>query len=252
MSLFRRPTPRLVAAGVTLRNQVNKRWPSRDKRSDGWIGDAAHQARPSDHNPDKNGWVHAIDIDHDFLGPNQGKAQAEIFANQLIELARSGKDRGRLKYVVYNNRIASGTYRDQFWTWRKGNWGHTQHIHISFTSRSQTDGTPFPLPIFDAEETKPPAPKPPAPPTPSGQFWDGVVPKIENVNAAASDPELKNMAAWRVAARLKDLGFYKGDLNPVYDQGYPRNAIVNFQKSQGWQGSGNYGEKTHNKLFLGK
>jgi hypothetical protein len=223
--------PRLVAAGVTLRDQVNKRWVNRDKRSDGWIGDSDHQSRPSDHNPDKNGWVHAIDIDHDFLGPNKGADEAEKFANELIALAREGKDRGRLKYVVYNNRIASGTHSNQYWTWRKGNWGHTQHIHISFTSKAQLDGSEFPLPIFN--------------PT----FWDGVIPQISNVNRAASDPNLKNMASWRVACRLKDLGFYHGDVNPVYSQGYPRNAVINFQKSKGWQGSGNYGEKTHNALF---
>jgi hypothetical protein len=223
--------PRLVAAGVTLRDQVNRRWPKRDKRSDGWIGDRAHQARPSDHNPDKNGWVHAIDIDHDFLGAKGGADQAEKFANQLIELAREGKDRGRLKYVVYNNRIASGTHANQYWTWRKGNWGHTQHIHVSFTNKAQRDGSDFPLPIFVVEN------------------WDGVVPQIKNVNEAAANPSVKNIAAWRVAARLKDLGFYKGDLNEKNNQGYPRKAVVSFQKAQGWKGSGNYGEQTHKALF---
>jgi len=223
--------PRLVAGGVKLRDQVNRRWPNRDKRSDGWIGDAAHQARPSDHNPDRNGWVHAIDLDHDFLGPNRGSEEAEKFANELIKLARDGKDRGRLKYVVYNNRIASGTYSNQYWTWRRGNWGHTQHIHVSFTSKAQRDGSDFPLPIFNINE------------------WDGVVPQIKNVNAAAADPSLMNLAAWRVAARLKDLGFYRGSLNPKYSQGYPRKAVENFQKAQGWKGSGNYGQKTHSAIF---
>lgn len=222
---------RLVYAGVTLRNQVNLRWPSRDKRSDGWIGDSAHQARPSDHNPDKNGWVHALDIDHDFLGGNRGSEEAEKFANELIKLARDGGDRGRLKYVVYNNRIASGTHTNQYWTWRSGNWGHIQHIHVSFTPKAQKDGSDFPLPIFNIE------------------YWDGVVPKIENVNASGADPSLMNLAAWRVAARLKDLGFYKGDLNPKYIQGYPRKAVESFQKSQGWKGSGNYGQRTHDSIF---
>jgi hypothetical protein len=240
---------RLVAAGVKLRDQVNRRWPNRDKRSDGWIGDRLHQARKSDHNPDRNGWVHALDIDHDFLGPNKGKAEAEKFANQLIELARTGKDRGRLKYVVYNNRIASGTHRNQYWTWRKGNWGHTQHIHVSFTSRAQADGSDFPLEIFGTAVSPPPVAPKPEPEKPAQKYWDGVVPKIENVNAAATDPKLKNMASWRVAARLKDLGFDEGKLNPVYHQSYPRNAILNFQKAQGWKGSGNYGSKTHNALF---
>lgn len=223
--------PRLVAAGVTLRDQVNRRWPHRDKRSDGWIGDSDHQSRPSDHNPDKNGWVHAIDIDHDFLGAKGGAEEAEKFANQLIELAREGKDRGRLKYVVYNNRIASGTHADKYWTWRKGNWGHTQHIHVSFTNKAQRDSSEFPLPILVVEN------------------WDGVVPQIANVNRAAADPNVKNNASWRVAARLKDLGFYKGTLNSKNEQGYPRKAVINFQKAQGWKGSGNYGEQTHKALF---
>ena len=57
---------KLVLAGVTLRDQVNRRWPKRDKRSDGWIGDAAHSQRASFHNPDKRGLVFAIDIDENF------------------------------------------------------------------------------------------------------------------------------------------------------------------------------------------
>jgi hypothetical protein len=223
--------PKLVAAGVTLRDQVNRRWPYRDKRSDGWLGDAAHQARPSDHNPDKSGWVHALDIDHDFLGIKGGAEEAEKFANQLITLARNGKDGGRLKYVVYKNRIASGTHAKQFWTWRSGNWGHTQHIHISFTAAAQRNGAPFDLPVFRNE------------------LWDGVVPKIENIYAAEADPKLKNMAAWRLSCRLKDLGFYKGDVQPVYSQGYPKKAVENFQNFYNIKGSGMYGEVTHNKVF---
>lgn len=142
---------RLVRAGVTLRDQINEAYPNRDKRSDGWIGDAAHQARPSDHNPDRNGWVHAIDIDENF-GPGwKTGATAEEFANELIQYAREGKDNGRLKYVVYENRIASGTYKNKYWVWRDGNWGHTQHIHVSFTEKAQRDGSKFDLPIFRDE-----------------------------------------------------------------------------------------------------
>lgn len=140
--------PRLVKAGVTLRDQVNQKFANRDKRSDGWIGDAAHQARPSDHNPDKNGWVHAIDIDEDFLGKGKGQSLAKEFADQLIKYAREGKDGGRLKYVVYENKIASGTHANRYWVWRDGNWGHTQHIHVSFTDKAQNDGSKFDLPIF--------------------------------------------------------------------------------------------------------
>ena len=54
-----------VAGIPTLQAQVNKRWPNRDKASDGVKGDAAHAARTSDHNPDSRGYVHAMDIDED-------------------------------------------------------------------------------------------------------------------------------------------------------------------------------------------
>jgi len=145
---------RLVAAGVTLRAQINKRWPTREKLSDGWIGDRAHAARRSDHNPDSKGWVHALDIDADLLGKGKrarSRKVAQELADQLIEYARSGAPGSeRLKYVVFDNHIASGTYSKQFWTWRKGSWGHTEHIHVSFTDLKPVTGRrKFPLPIFD-------------------------------------------------------------------------------------------------------
>jgi hypothetical protein len=161
--------PKLVEAGVTLRDQINKRWPKRSKRSDGWIGDAAHQARKSDHNPDRWGWVHAIDVDHNMgpAGPARQGGDAQRLADQLIQLAREGKDMGRLKYVIYNNKIASGTYKNQFWTWRPGNWGHTRHIHISFNSVAKNNGQQFNLPIFkESNEPAKPTPPKPAPPKP--------------------------------------------------------------------------------------
>lgn len=136
---------RLVPAGVTLRDQVNARWPDRDKTSDGSIGDAAHQARPSDHNPDADGWVHAIDIDKDGI-------DADALADELIALARARKDGGRLKNIVFRGRVASGTYPDRFWVWRPdASLGHFDHIHISFTGAAETDGRPFPLDILEAD-----------------------------------------------------------------------------------------------------
>ena len=59
----------LAPSLVQLRNEINRRWPNRDKTSDGWIGDPAHQATKSDHNPDSKGCVHALDIDKDGIDP---------------------------------------------------------------------------------------------------------------------------------------------------------------------------------------
>lgn len=139
---------RLVAAGVKLRKQVDRRWPKRDRRSDGWIGDRAHQARKSDHNPDSKGFVHALDIDAD-LDKNDPKA-AQRLANQLVAYAKSGKPGAdRIKYVVFNDRIASGTYKSTYWEWRGSGYGHRHHIHVSFTNKSPVTGRrSFPLPIL--------------------------------------------------------------------------------------------------------
>ena len=141
---------RLCKGGVTLRDQIDRRWPKRDKASDGWIGDAAHLARgsASDHTPNKAGVVHAIDID-EGLGTYANGRTARLLANQLLDYAASNlPGASRLKYVVYENRIASGTYRKTWWTWRHGIYGHEAHIHISFTSAADRDGTVFPLPIL--------------------------------------------------------------------------------------------------------
>lgn len=132
-------TPFLCAAGKTLRDQVNGRWPARDKTSDGWLGDAAHAARRSDHNPDpESGVVRALDIDAD-LG---GYGATAILADQL----RACGDR-RLAYLIYAGRIASAS---RGWAWRRysGPNPHETHLHVSFTPSGDADGGLFLLPIF--------------------------------------------------------------------------------------------------------
>lgn len=55
-----------VAKGLLkLREQINTQYPGRKKDSDGTIGNVEHSARESDHNPDGNGVVHALDTTHD-------------------------------------------------------------------------------------------------------------------------------------------------------------------------------------------
>ncbi len=139
---------RLVAGGVTLRNQVNKRWPKRDKRSDGWIGDKAHAGRQSDHNPDARGLVHALDIDADLDPKDLGAAQR--LANQIVGYAASGiPGANRIKYVVFNDQIASGTYANSMWKWRGSGYGHMHHIHVSFSTKGENNAQTFPLPILN-------------------------------------------------------------------------------------------------------
>lgn len=220
---------RLCAAGVSLRDQVNERFPKRDKASDGWIGDSAHAARASDHNPDSKGVVHAIDIDEDFGAPGDSMK----LANQLVSLARDGKDGGRLKYVVYEDKIASGTYSDTFWQWRGSGYGHDKHIHVSFTNRADNDGHKFNLSIFD--------------PAPAGE-WDGVVPEYDAI-VASMDRNFPHASSWRLACRLKDMGFFHGLVAPKGTQMYPRIAVGNWQESIGSKPTGRYGPIAHERIF---
>lgn len=173
-----KPRPRLCAAGITLRDQVNKKWPNRDKASDGWIGDSKHQAnqgwgtngKGSYHNPDPNGIVHAIDLDEDFFGKGKGEKTAMQFAEELATYCRQGKDGGRIAHIVYEDKVASGTAQN--WHFRGSGYGHRHHIHISFTNKADNDGAKFMLPIFNdsPEPVKPTSPPKPVPPKPQDKI----------------------------------------------------------------------------------
>ena len=130
------PTPwkewRAAESLKLLLKQVNALAPSRNKDSDGMIGDEAHQSRDSDHNPwvwdkvAKRGVVTALDITND---PN-AKCDCQILANSL----QANKDQ-RIKYVIWNKQIMNSAAINgaAAWTWRpySGSNPHNKHIHIS-------------------------------------------------------------------------------------------------------------------------
>jgi hypothetical protein len=132
------PKPRLSNAAEQLRSEINTKYPNRDKRSDGWIGDTAHNARKSDHNPDKQGWVRAIDIDADLL--KGSSKESWLLAEQIKTIAYKGDK--RISYVIHQHRIASPLKN---WAWRvyKGSNPHVSHIHISFTKSGDLNGKVF-------------------------------------------------------------------------------------------------------------
>jgi hypothetical protein len=129
-------TWRLAKSLDTLRSQVNAAYPKRSKASDGTIGDARHSASVSDHNPNKAGVVTALDLTHD---PANGVDIANL-AKALI----ASKD-SRIKYLIYNGKIVSGSGQKQpAWQERvyTGSNKHTRHIHISVKgSASEYDST---------------------------------------------------------------------------------------------------------------
>ena len=136
---------KLSKAAVQLREQIDDSFPSRDRTSDGWIGDTRHAARPSDHNPDANGWVRAIDVDRDlFKG-----SKPDIMCDLVDQLRRAckAKSETRISYIIYDGYICSSILN---WKWRKytGANKHTKHCHVSFKKEADNDGAFFQIPML--------------------------------------------------------------------------------------------------------
>jgi hypothetical protein len=138
--------PILCKAGQQLREQFDDTFPDRDRRSDGWIGDLRHSARPSDHNPDPTSGmvVRAIDIDRDVHKTGKPDLMPDI-ADQLRLAAKAGEK--RIAYIIFEGRIASSRMG---WRWRKysGSNPHNKHCHVSFSKQGDADGSFFNIPLL--------------------------------------------------------------------------------------------------------
>lgn len=109
--------PYLAPSLARARTSINSRWPGRDKSSDGWIGDAAHQSRTSDHNPDPPSMVvRALDIDKD------GVHVPTVLAAFLLH--------PEVRYVIHGRRIFHVDARMKPVAYTGSN-PHTGHIHCS-------------------------------------------------------------------------------------------------------------------------
>lgn len=120
---------KLCNALATLRSALDIHYPTRDRRSDGAIGDVFHTSRNSDHNPwfrdvDGVGVVTALDVDRD-ISPT-------FCARDLVERIAGDRD-ARVKYLISNRQIMSGDTGPSPWKWRTYNGpnAHKEHAHIS-------------------------------------------------------------------------------------------------------------------------
>ena len=118
---------RCAPALVALRNEVNARWPGRDKATDGCCGDAAHAARKSDHNANGSGYAHAHDFDEDIAS-----GLRPLWDTLRPVLLRDA----RTKYVIYEARIMYPDGTDRPYT---GLNAHKQHLHLSIKATATHD-----------------------------------------------------------------------------------------------------------------
>lgn len=125
---------KLAPALAALISDVNHLWPARDKSYDGTIGDAAHAARKSEHNPNRDpsddvpdGYVTAADI-----------TSNGIDVDKLIKTLVADP---RVWYVIHERVIRSRTYGFKVQAYNGAN-PHTHHVHVSLNqNRKSCDDT---------------------------------------------------------------------------------------------------------------
>jgi len=203
---------RLAKSLEVLRSQVNAKWPTRSKSSDGSVGDTSHAARPSDHNP-VNGVVHAIDITHD----PKGGFDSYAFADMLLK-----KQDRRVKYIISNRRIGSGPQGPQAGVWRQytGSNPHDHHVHISVVAAGDATDP------WDIEGLISPSP----------DVMDTYVPPPPTLRKGAAGDDVRKLQA---ALHL----FIDGQFGPLTET-----ALKNYQKEHGLVADGICGAQSWKAL----
>lgn len=118
---------RVARSLLKLLDQINTFAPTRDKDSDGSIGDQSHAARKSDHNPNAAGVVRAVDIDEDL-----GTA---VTLQQIVDSIAASKDK-RVRYIIYEGKITVEGSKLQSWKIYTGVNAHRHHAHFSVSNES--------------------------------------------------------------------------------------------------------------------
>lgn len=141
---------------LTLRDQIDARWPSRSTASDGCCASSAHhQQNPSsDHEPDAAGFAHAFDITNDAThGPN-----LDVLASLLMV-------DHRIKYLIFQRRIwfpkGKPGGRPAGWSAYTGPNPHTKHLHCSIVATATHDALPWPINAVPPLGPTSPLPVPP-------------------------------------------------------------------------------------------
>ena len=123
---------------VALYAEADRLFPNRSVASDGTIGNDAHAATISDHNPDSSGDVLAADLTDD----KANGCDADLLAQHLV----ASRDQ-RVRYVIWNDTIVKSYDSSRGPAWQPqpydGENPHITHTHISVhdTAAAKNDVT---------------------------------------------------------------------------------------------------------------
>lgn len=116
--------PRPARSLLVLHDQVDARWPARDKSNDGMLASTQHHAAnpTSDHEANAAGVVTAIDITKDLTRGLNSRAVAQALLDSRDP---------RIKYIISDGQICSSKVSP--WVWRPytGADDHSHHFHLS-------------------------------------------------------------------------------------------------------------------------
>jgi hypothetical protein len=140
---------KLSKAAVQLREQIDDSFPDRSRLSDGWIADARHmRAGKSDHCPDDQGWVRAIDVSRGLFQGSEPDIMGDL-VDQLRQAGRSKRE-NRISYIIYDGFIYSSKFRFIKRKYTGAN-KHTKHAHFSFKKEADNDGSFYQVSMLGGE-----------------------------------------------------------------------------------------------------
>jgi len=238
---------RNAPALLAIKADADRVAPGRSHASDGTIGDAAHSASVSDHNPDARGVVHAVDITNDPAHGFDAWHWAQVIAARIA----AGVEH-RVKYLVSNDGKGADVIFNPSvsMSWRQnGSYKteHRNHLHVSikYTDAAENDTSPF----FSAGPVSSPsggAPVPQPAPAPGPSNWMASL--VESMHHVVRKGDTGEAVGW-VQALLKAKHFALPgavDANPATASFGPKTeqSVKNFQAQSGLVADGVVGPKT--------
>lgn len=195
---------------VQAHDLIVQRWPAASRALDGTIGDAAHQGRESDHNPNERHTVDALDVDTN---------QHQDHPRHVPSILAAAMLHPSVNYVIHQRRIFQriDVFRPRVYN---GINPHTGHAHISCIQSAAAETSAQPWAILAAFPA-----------------WPGVMGK--GIKAPTQARQLQAfLNAWGSSLALD------GVFGPATDA-----AVRAYQKRMGIAVDGLVGPATRGKLF---